>query len=106
MNNENLTNNNDEPDSEEHAVGVDSLKEVEFVINLSGGEHVEDLEEHKEVEDNGHVSGWGVGFEETVDGVTIEVLDHAVHDVVTVPVLVCFGGVVGDKTLVKTDILV
>lgn len=56
MDDADLTSNNDEPDNDEHGVIADTFEDVNFVIDFSGTEHVEDLEEHKEIEDNGQVS--------------------------------------------------
>ena len=47
-----LGNKNDDPNTDEHDVAAHSLENVEFIIDLSSSKHVEDLEEHKHVEDD------------------------------------------------------
>jgi len=45
-----LTDNNYEPNTTEHWVSENSLENVEFIINLSGSEHVEYLQEDEYIE--------------------------------------------------------
>lgn len=40
-----LNDNNDGPDNQESLVGEDVLENVDFIMNLSGADHVEDLTE-------------------------------------------------------------
>lgn len=77
---ENLSSDNGKPNSDEHSVCVHSLHNVKFIIDLSSTEHVEDLEEHEQVENNGQMSGWSSSFEMSVKISTIKGLDHTVKD--------------------------
>lgn len=49
---EDLESNDEENNSNEHSVGVDSFQEVPFIINLSSAKHVEDLHPDKHVEND------------------------------------------------------
>jgi len=51
-----LANNNNEPNTAEHRVGENTFENVDFVIDLSGSKHVENLEEYEDIEVNGQVS--------------------------------------------------
>jgi len=73
---ENLNDGNDNPDDAERWVTQDSLEDIEFVINLSWADHVEDLHEHEEVEDNGKMSWWGILLEGLVHWLLLNVLNH------------------------------
>lgn len=42
--------------TDEHTVGFDTFHEVEFIINLSSTEHVEDLKPDEHVEHNSQMS--------------------------------------------------
>lgn len=55
-----LNDNNNSPDSHECWISGDSLKDVDLVGNLSRANHVEDLHEDEEVEDNCQVTGWSI----------------------------------------------
>jgi len=79
-NHDDLSSDNGEPNSDEHSVGMHSVEDVPFIIDLSSTEHVEDLEEHEQVENNGQMSGWSSSFEMSVEISTIKGLDHTVKD--------------------------
>lgn len=51
-----LKANDEQQNTNEHAVGVDTLKEVDFIVDLSGTKHVENLHPYEHVEDEGQVS--------------------------------------------------
>jgi len=51
----NLNDNNDGPYDHESWVGEDTIKDVNLVVDLSWADHVEDLHEDKEVENNSQV---------------------------------------------------
>lgn len=57
----NLEDNNCNPDDGEVQVVADSIENIPFVIDLSAANHVEDLEEHEQVEDSGQMSRFRVG---------------------------------------------
>jgi len=52
----NLDNDNNSPDDDESWIGKDSFKDIDLVSNLSGTDHVENLHENEQVENNGQVS--------------------------------------------------
>jgi hypothetical protein len=85
LSNEVLTSSDENPDHHEVGVVEHSFEDINLIIDLSGSKHVEHLEEHKHVEDNGQMSRWGVGLHWSVDIITIEALDHTVHDVLSCP---------------------
>lgn len=76
-----LGDDNDDPDADEHDVSAHSLEDVEFIVDLSGGKHVEDLEEYEHVEDDGEMSRVGLFGEWLVDDFTLEIFHHTVEDV-------------------------
>jgi hypothetical protein len=53
---ETLEDNNSKPDDNKVHVFEHSSKNVQLIVNLSAANHVEDLEEHKEVEYSGEMS--------------------------------------------------
>jgi hypothetical protein len=55
-NHNNLSSNDDNPNSDEHRVSENSFEDVLFIIDLSSTEHVENLEEYKQVENDSQVS--------------------------------------------------
>jgi hypothetical protein len=57
LDNAEIHSNDDQPDDQEGRVGEEAVAEVLFVVDLSGGDHVDDLEPDEQVEDEGHVSG-------------------------------------------------
>lgn len=57
LDNAEVHRNDDHPDDQEGRVGPETVADVQFVVNLSGGDHVDDLEPDEQVEDEGHVSG-------------------------------------------------
>ena len=87
LSNEVLTNSDEDPDHNEVGVVKHSFEDVDLIIDLSGGKHVEHLEEHKHVEYHGQMSGWGVVHQWSVNVLTIKALDHTIHDVYSVPPL-------------------
>jgi len=70
-----LSEEDSEPNTKEQWVLEDSLKNVDFIIDLSSTEHVEDLKEHKEVEDEGQMSGWSLINEMFVHFLTTNTLN-------------------------------
>jgi len=76
----NLTNEDDKDYSNEHEVSAQSLEDPKLIFDLSSSKHVEDLQEHKQVEDDCQVSGWGDLLECCIDWFSIKVFDHAVHN--------------------------
>lgn len=56
---EDLSTNDQDPNSNGRFVRFDANKDPKLVVNLSGSEHVKDLEEYEEVENERQVSGVG-----------------------------------------------
>ena len=73
----NLNDDNDGPNDKECWVGEDSIEDVDLVINLSGANHIEDLHEHEQVEDDGQVAGWCQTLKRLVNWSLLRVLLHA-----------------------------
>jgi len=57
LDNEEVDNNNDNPDQDESRVFKEAVAKVDFVMDLSGGNHVDNLKPDEQVEDEGHVTG-------------------------------------------------
>ena len=57
---EDLDHENENPDEEEHLIFEKSFENIDFVVDLPGTDHVEDLHEHKGCEHDSHVSGWAI----------------------------------------------
>mmetsp|Transcript_41237 Transcript_41237/g.62755 ORF Transcript_41237/g.62755 Transcript_41237/m.62755 type:complete len:204 (-) Transcript_41237:1946-2557(-) len=91
-----LTDDDNEPHRDEHGVGEDALEDVDLIVDLTRSQHVEDLEEHEQVEDNGKVAGGGHRGKGLVDWFTVKALHHSVEDGVVVfePSPVTLDGVV------------
>ena len=53
-----LHNNNNGPNDTKSWVCGDSLQDVLFIIDLSRADHVEDLHEHKQIENHSQVTRW------------------------------------------------
>lgn len=51
-----VDDDDDDPDDQEGRVVKETIAEVLFVMNLPGGNHINDLEPDEKVEDEGHVS--------------------------------------------------
>lgn len=62
MDDEILSCADDEPDNDEDLVGEHTFKDVNLILNLSSGNHVEDVQKDKYVKDNCEMSGWTVLF--------------------------------------------
>jgi len=77
---DNLSNKDDNPNTDEHGVTAHSFEDVEFVIDLSSSKHVEDLEEHEHVEDDGEMSGVGSFSQWLIDHISLEIAHHTVED--------------------------
>mmetsp|Transcript_41235 Transcript_41235/g.62745 ORF Transcript_41235/g.62745 Transcript_41235/m.62745 type:complete len:202 (-) Transcript_41235:1946-2551(-) len=75
-----LTDDDNEPHRDEHGVGEDALEDVDLIVDLTRSQHVEDLEEHEQVEDNGKVAGGGHRGKGLVDWFTVKALHHSVED--------------------------
>jgi hypothetical protein len=52
----NLTSKNYAPDKQEHLVGEETLKYVDFVMDFPHTDHIENLENNEKVEDKCQVS--------------------------------------------------
>ena len=87
LDNEKLSEHNDDPNNHEHGVSEDSIEDVELVIDLSRAKHVEDLHQHEQVEHDRQVARWRVPLEVSVDGSTVETLHHSTDDVLSGPIL-------------------
>ena len=57
LNDQEVDSDNNYPDDEEHRVVEEALAEVNLIMDLPGGNHVDNLEPDEEVKDEGHVSG-------------------------------------------------
>jgi len=55
---DNLTNANDEPYTNEDEVGENTREPVQLIMDLSADKHVKDLEEHEECEDESQMATW------------------------------------------------
>jgi hypothetical protein len=51
-----LSNYNNNPNTNKHGICKESFKDVNLIINLSRSKHVENLEAHEQIEDDSHVS--------------------------------------------------
>jgi hypothetical protein len=51
-----LTKSDDNPNDDEQWVVQNTCEDVELIVDLSGADHVENLEPHEDVENGGHVS--------------------------------------------------
>jgi len=96
LDNEELPNYDDYPHKDEHSIGEDSFENVELIVDLPGGEHVEDLQKDEYVKDEGEVAGGGLVLERFVDRFSLEALHHAVKNVNAVPLLVLKVGMLRD----------
>lgn len=76
----NLSDKDDDPNTDEHGVTAHTFEDVEFVIDLSSSKHVEDLEEHEHVEDDREMSGVGGFSQWLIDDISLEVAHHTVED--------------------------
>jgi hypothetical protein len=65
-NDKNLTSENGEPNNKEQWVFEDTFEDIFLIIDLSCTEHVEDLEEHKEIEYERQMSRWCSGFKMSI----------------------------------------
>jgi len=57
LNDEEVDSNNDNPDKDESGVAEEVFEDVNFIVDLSGSNHVDNLEPDEQVEDEGHVTG-------------------------------------------------
>ena len=90
-----LTNHDDDPYKDEHKVGVNSFEDVKLVMNLSGANHVEDLEQHECVENEGQVTGRTILFSNLLVEIgAIPVLKSSWEDKVTL-------SAVGSKVIIS-----
>ena len=83
LNDEEVDSNDDYPDDEEHRVVEEAIADVLLVMDLSGGNHVNNLEPDEEVEDEGHVAGRVIiiGFlHKLVKRITVNVVKSAWED--------------------------
>jgi len=74
-----LTDHNDHPHTHEHGIGEQSNADVNLVVDLSSSDHIKDLHEHKDVEDNGQVPGWCNILEVTILYSATEVLSLTIQ---------------------------
>jgi len=99
-----LAENNNDPDSNEHWVGVHSGEDVDLILNLSSSEHVKDLEHDEKIEHNREVTRWSIVVERLVQLLSFEVSHHSVQDVLTVPVLNLWKSVSSEHSWSETDV--
>ena len=71
-----LNDDDDCPNDHESWVREDTLKDINLIIDFSGANHVENLHENEEIEDDGEVSGWGDSFECLVHWLLSSILLH------------------------------
>jgi len=83
LNTEHLEDNDNGPNNDESWVGVDSLEDVKFVIDFSGANHVENLHKHKQIEDDGQVTGWSEFLKSLIHFFLLLILDHTNDDIET-----------------------
>lgn len=76
MSAENLDNKDDGPNNNESWILKDTFEDVNFVIDLSGANHVEDLHEDEQIEDNGQMTRWSHIFKRLVNWSLLSVLNH------------------------------
>lgn len=74
---DNLEDDDDWPDDEEGRVGEDSIENVNFIVDLSCADHVEDLHEDEHVENNGQMPRWSNTFQCFVHWILLSVLYHS-----------------------------
>lgn len=60
LDNDDLSSRDDEPNNNIHLIIHDSLENVFLIIDLSGVEHVEDLEHDENIEDISQMSAWAI----------------------------------------------
>lgn len=86
---EDLNHKNNCPNNPESWVGADTTEDVDLVIDLSGTNHVENLHENEQVENDSKVSGWSDAIESLVHRLLLSVLLHSHKDVEvsTIPLL-------------------
>lgn len=70
------------PDDDEGGVGGDALEDVLLIVDLSGADHVEDLHEHEQIEDDGQVAGGAFRLEGRVHWLLLRILLHSVQHIV------------------------
>lgn len=78
---EDLNNDDDGPDDDECRVREDSLEDVEFILDLSGANHIENLHEYEQVEDDSQVARWSFRLKSFVHWFLFRVLLHSVKNV-------------------------
>jgi len=71
-----LDDDNDCPNDQEGWVGQDAIENVQLVIDLSGADHIEDLHEDEQVEDNSQMPRGRNTFECFVHRSLFRVLKH------------------------------
>jgi len=57
LNDEEVDSNDDNPDKDETGVAKEVFEDVNFIVDLSGNNHVDNLKPDEQVEDEGHVTG-------------------------------------------------
>jgi hypothetical protein len=82
LSNEVLTSSDEDPDHNKVGVFKHSFEDVDLIIDLSGGKHVEDLEDNKNIENDSEMSRWSAVFERSVNVLSLESLHHTVHHIV------------------------
>ena len=90
LNDDELTNADDEVHSQEHSICEDAIEDVDFIIDLPGSNHVEDLHQHKNVEENGQMSGGSNVLEGSIHKISSKVLLRSVEhegEVITIHVV-------------------
>jgi len=66
LDDDDLEAEDDEPNCEEHEVVEEAFEDVPLVVDLAGADHVHNLHEDKQVEEEGEVLGVGFGEDQVV----------------------------------------
>lgn len=86
---ENLDDDNDGPNDDEGRVSGDTIEDIQLVVNLSRANHVENLHENEQIENNGQMSGWCFRLKCFVHGLAFSVFHHTKDhiELASVPVI-------------------
>lgn len=80
-----MKNANCQPYSHEHWISGNILEDIEFIINLSRRDHIEDLQENENIEYDGEMSWRSIGCEVLVDLGSVKVFYHTIHNGIVFP---------------------
>ncbi len=98
--------NDKNPDDEEGRVGEETVADVELIMDLSSGKHVDDLEPDEQVEDKGHVSAgvtidtWRI-FELLVELVTVDPVKSSREHIIAWFIAEIFSVLVESEILIR-----